>query len=205
MQFYCAKGTIAVASAVALNEAGLSYEPVLIDFAAAEQSSEGYLSVNPKARVPSLVTDDGVITETMAILDYIAAIAPDAELMPTDPFQAAQVRSVMSYLASTMHVNHAHKMRGYRWADQQSSYDDMRAKVPQTMAESCAFVEAHALTGPFVMGDRFTVADAHLFALCSWLEGDGVTLADFPKLAQFYDLMWQRPSVLKAKADGLFR
>ena len=205
MKLYFAKGTIAVASAIALNEAGLVYTPVPLNFGAAEQRSEDFLAINPKGRVPALVTDHGIITETIAILEYVAAIAPDAGLVPSDPYTAAQMRSVMSYCASTMHVNHAHLMRGPRWASEQSSFDDMRENVPRTMTESAGFIETHALKGPFVMGDHVSLADAHLFVLCTWLEGDGVEVAKFPKVAQFLETMWARPSVQQAKADGLFR
>ncbi|KKL87316.1 hypothetical protein LCGC14_1935950, partial [marine sediment metagenome] len=86
-------------------------------------------------------TPGTALTETGALLEYVATRAPDASLVPTDPDAAGHMRGVMYYLASTMHVAHAHKMRGHRWADQQSSFDDMTAKVPQTMAECAAYIE----------------------------------------------------------------
>ena len=78
----------------------------------------------------------------------------------------------------------------------------MAAKVPQTMADSAAHVET-CLRGPYVMGDQFTLADPYLFTVCTWLAGDSVDIAAFPKLAAFFDLMQTRPSVQAALATGL--
>ena len=67
--------------------------------------------------MPALVTDRGVLTETPAMLAYIAQTFPKAKLAPLDDaFAFAQVQSFNSYLCSTVHVAHAHKGRGYRWA-----------------------------------------------------------------------------------------
>lgn len=203
MQLYYAPGTISVAVAIALEEAGLDYEAIKIDFANKEQTSPAYAQINPKSRVPALAVDGGILTETGALLDYIADIAPDADLRPTDPVLLARMREVMYYLASTMHVNHAHKMRGSRWASKTSSYKDMQAKVPQTMADSCAHLSQYGLRGPFVMGDRLSLADCYLYVVCTWLQGDGVTLADFPKIQSFMAAMEQRDSVRAVTAKDM--
>lgn len=203
MKLHYAPNTISVAVAICLHEAGLDYTPVKLDFAAAEQAKPAYHRINPKGRVPALETDHGVLTETGAILDYIATQAPDASLIPADPFEAARMRSVMYYLASTMHVNHAHMRRGHRWADQQSSWDDMAAKTPQTMADSAQFIETQALQGPFTMGDRITLADPYLFILCSWLERDNVDASQFVKISSFLNAMRMRPSVQRAVEMGM--
>lgn len=202
MQFYFAPNTIAAASAFALNEAGLDYQAIKIDFASGEQTKPEYLKLNPKARVPALVTNQGAITETGAILEYVAALAPDRGLMPSDPFAAAKVREMLHYCASTMHVNHAHKFRGSRWADQDASLADMTAKVPQTMTASCAYVEP-LIQGPFLFGEQITIADCHLYTICRWLEGDGVDLAAFPKIEEYMAAMSARASVQKALNDRI--
>jgi len=204
LKLHYAPGTISVAVAIAFEEAGLAYEPVKVDFAAAEQTGAPYLALNPKGRVPTLVTEAGsTLTETGALLDYVAARAPDAALVPADPEAAAHMRGVMYYLASTMHVAHAHKMRGHRWADQQSSFDDMKAKVPQAMADCAAYVENHAFRGDYVAGDRLSLADPYLFVVSGWLEGDGVDRANFPRLKAFAARMEDRASVKAIREKGM--
>jgi len=203
MKLYYAKGTIAIATAIALHEAGLDFEPVRLDFRAGEQTGPEYQAINPKGRVPALVTDQGILTETGAILDYIADIAPAAGLRPSGPYEAAKMREAMCYLASTMHVNHAHKMRSHRWASEESSFADMKAKSVQTMTESATHVENHMLQGPYVLGETFSLADPYLYVACNWLEGDGVTVADYPKITAFIEAMRGRASVAQVIADNM--
>ncbi len=203
MQLYYAPRTISIAVAIALEEAGLDYEAIRLDFADGEQTKPAYKQINPKGRVPALAVDGGILTETGALLDYIATIAPQAGLVPEDPVMAARMREVMYYLASTMHVNHAHKMRGHRWADKKSSWKDMKDKVAQTMTASCKYISSNGLRGPFVLGETFSLADAYLYVVCSWLEGDGVDVSAFPKILAFREAMEARPSVQAVRAAGM--
>lgn len=201
MDLFYAPNTISVVVAIALEEAGIAYTPRLVDFASAEQTKAAYLTLNPKGRVPALVTDQGTLTETGAILDYIGTMCP--AMIPADRFQAAKMREVMYYVAATIHVAHAHKMRGSRWADAQSSLDDMRAKVPQTVGACCAYLESTYAFAPYVLGSDFTLADPYLFVVASWGEGDGVDMSAYPKLTAFMATIRARPSVQAVIAKGM--
>ena len=203
MKFYCAPLSISVATGLLLEEAGLDYEPILLDFAQNAQTTPDYLAINPKGRVPALVTDQGILTETGAIAEYIAARAPDKNLFPSDLWEAAQLRAICYYLASTFHVNHAHRRRGYRWAREAASLKDMSNTVPHTMADSCSFIEKTCALDPFVMGEGFTIADPWLFTICLWLKGDEVDIEQFPRLAAHFKRMADRPSVQAIRAYGL--
>lgn len=201
LKLYFAPGSCALASLIALEESGLAYEPGRLNLANGDQRQPDYLAINPKGRVPALVTDKGVITENIAIMTYIAQIAPAAKLAPLDdPFEFAQVQSFNSFIASTVHVNHSHKGRGYRWTDDAAAIEAMKAKVPQTMAESFALIEEKMLPGPWVMGEQYTIADGYLFTMESWLPGDGVDRDRFAKVSAHYARMLERPAVQKALA-----
>jgi len=94
LKLYCAPGTCALASHISLEEAGAEYEAVRLNFADGEQRKPEYLAVNPKGRVPALVTDRGILTETPAILAFIAQSFPSARLAPLDDaFGFAEVQS----------------------------------------------------------------------------------------------------------------
>lgn len=204
MRLHYAPRTISIAVAITLEEAGLTYEAVPVDFQSGQQTKPAYLALNPKGRVPVLESDSGaVMTETGALLDYIAALVPRANLVPDDPERAAQMRGVMYFLAATMHVNHAHMRRGDRWATEQSSFDDMAAKVPQTMTDCATYFVSDCLEGDFVLGDRFSIADPYAYMLCSWLERDNVSLADFPEITAYLARMNARPSVQAVTARGM--
>lgn len=204
LTLYYTPHTCALASHIALEDAGADYETVRIDFRKEEQKSSAYMAVNPKARVPSLVTPAGTLTETPAILAFIAQSFPAAKLAPlNDPFAFATVQAFNSYLCSTLHVAHAHRMRGSRWADDPEAIAAMQRKVPESVAAGYDFIERHAFVGPFVTGETYTIADPYLFTIAQWMEGDGVDPARFPRIVAHREMMRQRPSVQAALAVEL--
>ncbi|WP_105381780.1 glutathione S-transferase family protein [Neorhizobium alkalisoli] len=199
---YFAPGTCALASHIALAESGLPYEVKRIRFAENEQRSEAYLKINPKGRVPALVTDKGVLSETVAILAFIAQAVPQAKLAPLDDaFLFARMQAFNAYLSSTVHVAHAHGRRGARWADEPSSHADMLRKVPHTMGECFRLIENDFLAGPYVLGEQYSVADPYLFTIAGWLEGDKVDISEFPRVQAHYERMKARTAVQKAFAE----
>jgi glutathione S-transferase len=200
-KLYYAPGTCALAVHIALEEAGAEYDSVLVDFKQLQQRSDDYLAINPKGRVPALVTPRGTLTEVPALLAFIAQSFPQAQLAPLDdPFEFARVQSFNSYLCSTVHPAHAHRMRGPRWADDPAAHEAMKRKVPQNMTECFSLIEREFFLGPWVMGDRFTIADGYLFTIARWLEGDGVDPASFPAIHAHMNRMEQRSAVRRALA-----
>src|SRR5919108_6201889 len=142
LKLFYAPNTCALASHIALEEAGADYETARLDFRANEQRKPEYLAINPKGRVPALVTDRGILTETPAILVFIAHTFPRSRLVPLDDaFAFARIQAFNSYLCSTVHVAHAHKWRGYRWATEESSFADMRRMIPKSVGASFALIE----------------------------------------------------------------
>lgn len=204
LTLYYAPHTCAFASHIALADSGVPYELRRIDFGSREQQSPAYLKINGKGRVPALATPRGILTETPAILAYIAQTAPAAALAPLDdPFAFAELQSFNSYLCSTVHVAHAHRMRGQRWATDESSFADMKRKVPESVGACFELIEQQLFKGPWVMGDGYTVADPYLFTISQWLEGDGIDLRRFPRVSEHSARMAERPGVKKALAEEL--
>jgi glutathione S-transferase len=201
LTFYYAPNTCALASHIALETAGARYEAVRVSFAKQEQRSAEYLRINPKGRVPALVTERGIVTETPAILQLIAQTHPQARLAPLDDaFELARLNAFNSYLCSTVHVAHAHRMRGYRWADDPAAHEAMKKKVPQSVGECFELIEREFFVGPWVLGERYGVSDMYLFTLANWLEGDGVDPARFPKVSAHRERMRADPIVARVMA-----
>ena len=202
LKLMSAPGTCALASHIALADAGVEYELVLLDFANDEQRKREYLAINPKGRVPALITDHGVLTETPAVLAYIAQTLPNARLAPlNDAFAFARVQAFNSYLCSTVHVAHAHRRRGTRWANDPAAIKAMRDKVPETVGACFELIEREMFAGPWVMGEAYTICDPYLFTLTQWLEGDEVDVTRFPKVNDHFNRMSARPSVIKALGE----
>lgn len=201
LTFYHSGGlSCSVATHIALEEAGADYRDVKVDLAAGEQRKPEYLKINPKGRVPVLVTDKGPLTETVALLLYVAQTHPAAKLAPTDPFDLAKLQAFNAYLASTVHVAHAHKLRGARWTDDAAAIESMKAKVAANMTDCATIIENDYLAGPWVMGNQYSVADPYLHIITIWMAGDGVDLSRFPKLSAHKAAMEQRPAVKKVLA-----
>jgi glutathione S-transferase len=185
---------------------GADYETVRIDFRTAQQQSPEYLKVNPKGRVPALVTERGIVTETPAMLVFVAQSFPAQNLaLMHDPFAFAQVQAFNSWLCSHLHVAHAHRMRGYRWVDPADTrtIEAMQRGVPKAVGESFAMVEREMLKGPWVMGERYTICDPYLFTLAQWLEADGVDPKTIPRVIDHRRRMSDRATVKKAIAAEL--
>lgn len=190
-----APASCALASHLALEHAGAPYVAERVDFKAQQQRSEAFLAINPKGRVPVLATPQGVLTETPALLHFVAQSFPQSGLAPLDdPFALARLNAFNSYLCSTVHVAHAHRFRGARWADDAQAIESMRAKVASNMAECFTLIE-HGLDGPWVLGERFSSGDFYLFTVSRWLEGDGVDVNRFPKVADHLRRVHELPAV----------
>ena len=174
LTYYYAPRTCALAAHSALEHAGANYEAIVLNFAAQAQRSPEFLAINPKGRVPALVTERGILTEIPALLLFVAQRFPEAGLAPLDDiFALAQMQAFNSYLCSTVHVAHAHRVRGARWADDPAAIEAMKAKVPQNMTECMLLIEKTMLQGPWVLGDCYSVADMYLYTISGWLEADG--------------------------------
>ncbi|MDF2368353.1 glutathione S-transferase family protein [Sneathiella sp.] len=204
LKLYYNAGSIALASHIALEESGADYEAIKLNHAIMEHTKPEYLAINPKGRVPSLITDRGILTETPAILLYIAqeygaSVFPP----PEDPYDLAQLQSVNSYLCSTVHVNHAHRMRGKRWVDEQNTaaIEAIASKVKSNMEDCFHLIEEEMFIGPWIMGADFSIADPYLFTITQWMEGDSVDPADFPKLLAHRKAMLARPAVARVVAE----
>lgn len=202
LTLYYAPGSCALASHIALEEAGADYVAVAIDLKAGDQRQAAYLALNPLGRVPALAVDGVVLTENAAILAFIAQSFPHAGLAPIDdPLAFARVQGFNVFLASTVHPHHSHGVRGSRWADDPAAIAAMKAKVPQTVGDCFALIETDWLRGPWVMGETYSICDPYLFTIARWLEGDGVDPARFPKVEAHRRRMAERPAVRKVLAD----
>ena len=201
LKLFHAWGSCSLAPMIALEEAGADYEVAVLSTRDGDQRRAEYLAINPKGRVPALVTDRGVLTENPAILAWIAQAYPDARLAPLDdPWAFGQAQAFNSYLCATVHVAHAHKHRGYRWTDDKQAQAELTRKVPETMSACFQLIEDEMLMGPYVLGKAFSICDAYLFTLADWLEGDGVDPARFPKVHAHREAIRARPAVSKVLA-----
>lgn len=198
--FHC-PGACSLAPLIALEEVGASYEVVIVNLGAGEQSRPEYLAVNPKAKVPALVTDRGVLTENPAILTFIAQSSPEAKLAPLDdPFDLARMQSFNGYIASTLHPAAGPIVRPFRFTDEEAAQAGVKSKGMENYSHALAAVEKDMLAGPWVLGDDYSVSDAYLFAFTGSIERFKLDKTQFPRLLEHRARMGARPAVQRAVA-----
>lgn len=202
-RLYYAPGGCSLAVHVALEEAGAEFEAVRLDFPAAEQRGEAYLAINPKGRVPAVVSERGVLTECVAILAWIAQSWPEKRLAPLeDPWAFAQVQAFNAFLASSVHVAYAHVSRPGRYADGEAAAQAMLAKAPEALGGFFDLIETQLSDGrPFVHGDAYTTSDPYLMVMTGWVIGRGlVDMAQRPHVAAHRERILARPATRRALA-----
>ena len=115
-----------------------------------------------------------------------------------DPFALAEAQSFNSYLCSTVHVAHAHRGRGERWAYEESSFKDMRKKVPESVGACFQLIEDNLIRGPWVLGDVYSMCDPYLYTITRWMEVDGLNINNYPKVHAHFEAITGRPAAARA-------
>jgi glutathione S-transferase len=194
LKLYYSKGSSALAAHIILEEVGALYETKEISIPKGQHHDLAFLQINPKGRIPALLTPDGVLTENPAILEYIAATHPDAGLVPDDPYQQAQARALCAYLCATVHVAYAHLQRGARWAEGSDAIKMMQQKAPSNLADCAEHLENGFSDGTWAMGAQYSFCDPYLFLIGKWMAACDIALSTYPKLAAHAAAMRNRPA-----------
>jgi glutathione S-transferase len=198
LKFFFSKGSSALAAHILLEESGAPYTTCEVSIAEGAHKTPAFLAVNPKGRLPALQTDEGIVTENPAILEFIATRYPKAELLPSTLFQQAQARALCAYLCATVHVAFAHGKRANRWTDDTSAMHTMRAKVPANLRDCATLLENHLVEGPWALGGQYSFCDPYLFLFEGWMAAYDQSLDAYPKLSHHAAAMRQRPATQAA-------
>jgi glutathione S-transferase len=184
MKLYYAPGACSLADHIALHEAGLSFDRVKVDLRAHKTEDGGdYYAVNPKGYVPALDVGGGeVLTENIAILDWIAHQAPG--LKPDGPLGHSRLLETLAYISTELH-------KSFKPLFTPGSSDGEKAAARELIGKRLSFV-AERLKGDYLLGG-FSVADAYLFVMLMWAQGNGVSLPD--PLPAYFARVKARPAV----------
>lgn len=177
LTLYLSPGASSMATHIALNEIGAPFETRPLSFARREQHSPDYLAINPEGKVPALVIDGRVLTEVAGTLWYLARRHPEANLLPAGDIEAeARIVSWMSFIAATVHP--ARRAGVERWRE--------------------VFHLAETKLGgrQWVVGERCSIADIHLFRLFwRFVGSEHPAPGEYPGLFAHYERMMARPAV----------
>lgn len=200
LTLYYSKTSSALAAHILLEETGIPYRTKEISISAGAHKSDAFLRLNPKGRLPTLETPEGILTENPAILEHIAATVPDKDLRPSGPFSQSKARALAAYLCATVHVAFAHTKRGARWSDDSAVIDAMKVKAPQNLTRYAHYLDTEISDGPWALGATYSYCDPYLFLMEGWLRGVDVDIADFPNLFAHNQAMRARPATQRILA-----
>lgn len=188
-----------MAAHIALEELGAPYELEQISIKQGEQRRERYLGVHPLGRVPALELAPGlVLTETPAILRYLADLAPELELLPRAPLERARADEWMSLLASSVHVAFISHFRPDRYTDDEAARAALRRDGKQRFFELLRYVNARLPASSFALGERYSLCDAYLSVFLLWARHLELPVAELPRYAGLVGHVLRRPAVRRA-------
>jgi glutathione S-transferase len=200
MKLYYLKGACSLASYISLNEAGIKFDAVEVDHKTHKTpDGQDLNAINSKGYVPVLRLDDGqILTENVAVLQYIADRNPAAKLAPAaGTMERYRLVELLAYINSEVHKNFGPLFYP-------SLSEDVKKFARENLNKRLDWLDRYLGTKSFLMGEQFTVADAYLYVVLSWASHVGIDLGKWPSLKRHNDRVGARPHVIAAlKAEGL--
>ncbi len=202
MKLYFKPGACSQATHIILRELGLDFTLEQVDTDKKRTASgENYLKVSPNGYVPSLQLKDGeIITENPAVLQYLADAHPFEKLAPPNgTLQRTRLQTILNFLSSELHVAFGPFFSGRKLSETEKT-------TAEAAVQKCfKYLEDQLkLSGDYLVGGEFSVADALAFVMSSWAAFVGISTEQWPQLEAFLARIAQRPTVIAArKAEGL--
>jgi glutathione S-transferase len=185
-----------------LQELEAPCELVTVDMGAGEHKRPAFLALNPAGKLPVLVDGDLVLTESMAIVLYLADKYPEKGLMPADPKLRAEVNQWLFFVATELEqpLWRIRRQTAFYAPDKRSDADVEMARAE--FAAMAAVAEAHMEGREFVVGDVVTVADFMLAHVLDWAKITGL-LTGLPVLGAYTERMYARPKASMRLMEAL--
>lgn len=193
MKLYYSPGACSLAPHIVIREAGLDVTLDKVTFGEKRTTEDGrdFYSINPQGAVPTLELDDGeVLTENAAVLQYLAALAPEANLAPQDGMTHWRLLETLNFIATELH-------KGFSPLFHKPS-PAVREAIGKQMENRLALLEGKLGENPFLLGDRFTIADAYAFVILRWAQKFRIDTSELQKLTAYFERLLARHSVRQA-------
>ena len=204
LELFYSPGACSLVTHIALEEAGEPFQPMRVTLMHGEHLTEEFLEINPRARVPALVTDNGVVTENVAILNLIGDLyGKDGSVPSSDPFDAARCNELLGWFSSSVHISFAQVWRGERFTNDEKLFDAIKEGGIRALEKQ--FAEIEQLSGEgWLVGESFTAADTYALTFFRWGRRIGVDMGQYRAWAGLNDQVLERPAVQRVlEAEGL--
>jgi glutathione S-transferase len=207
LKLYYSTGACSLAPHILLEETGEPYEAELVSINAGKTRSPEYLAINPKGRVPALVTREGeILTEVPAIAWYIAAGAATIKLLPQGGLPLARCFEWFNWLSGTVHTSaFGAYWRAHRFLEDEKLYPPLQQKGRKNILEHFAYIESKLKGRSWAVGQAYTAVDAYLGVFYRWGGRIGLDMrADYPGWTAHAERLMERPAVQRSlKQEGV--
>lgn len=198
MLYYCPYAC-SMASHVALEEAGATFEANKVNIFTGEQFKPGYLAINSRAKVPALRFDDGrVLLESTAILGWIGTTYLDGELLGGEPLDRARTIALCAWLSGTVHTTFKQFLHPEHLTSDAAAHAAIRAQARDSYWAHLQELDAKLADRPWLMGERFTLADPYALVFFPWGRELDLPIVELTNLAAMKDRLIARPAARRA-------
>ncbi|HZB68916.1 MAG TPA: glutathione transferase GstA [Sphingomicrobium sp.] len=190
MKLYYSPGACSQAAHIVLHETGFSHDSIRVDLKAKSlEDGSDYRRINPKGAVPALELENGeVLTENAVILQYLGDRSGSPDLLPPlGDFRRYRVLEWLNFVATELH-------KGFSPLFNPAAASEWKQAARDQLGKKFDYVDQQLGDGPFLTGNRFTIADAYLFVMLGWTAVTDIDLGRWPGLTAFRERAAQRPS-----------
>lgn len=200
MKLFYKPGACSLASHITLRESGKDFTLDGVDLMKKRlDNGDDFFAVNPKGQVPALLLDDGtLLTEGVAIMQYLADSVPDRQLLaPVSSISRYKTLEWLNYIATELH-------KGFTPLFRPDTPEEYKPTVRALLEKKMQYVDAALKDGQWICGSRFTIADAYLFTVLRWAYAVKLNMDGLENIAAYMKRMAERPGVAAAlKAEGI--
>ncbi|RXD04809.1 glutathione S-transferase family protein [Sphingomonas sp. UV9] len=199
MTLYYSPYACSMASHVALEEAGATFEAKNVNIFRGEQFKPKYQAINPRAKVPALRFQDGrVLLETTAILGWVGNEHLDGVLLGVEPIERARTIAACAWLSGTVHATFKHFIHPEHLTSDAAAHAAIKAQAKETYWAHLLEMDAILADRPWLMGESFTLADPYALVFFPWGRELGLPIADLTNLTALKDRLIMRPAARRA-------
>lgn len=200
MKLFYKPGACSLASHITLRESGKDFTLIGVDLMHKRtENGDDFLKVNPKGQVPTLLLDDNtLLTEGVAIMQYIADSVADRQLLaPVGTINRYRTLEWLNYIATELH-------KGFTPLFRPDTPEDYKPTARALLDKKLAYIDESLANAHWISGSRFTIADAYLFTVLRWAFAVKLEMAGYKNIAAYMERVAARPAVAAAMAaEGL--
>ena len=204
LKLYYSPGACSLVPHIALEEAGVEFTALRIPIADGGHLTPEYLAINPHARLPALGTDEGIITENIAVLNFLAdRFGAPGSVPRGDAYAAARCNELLGWFGSSVHIAFAEVWRGGRFTDDEKLWPALEAGGRKVLHQQFNEIET-LCADEWLVPSGYSGADGYALTFLRWAKRIGFDISLYPQWLGLVERVLERPAVKRAlQREGL--